>query len=139
MTEVQNGSAVQINFTGTLDDNSIFDKTKKGQPLHFTVGEENVIRGLSEGMIGMKVGEKKTLRVRPEDAYGLNNENLLKTVVRSSLPPEIQVGTYLLSRAKRAEMAGERSRRGGSGARRQPSFGGQALTFFVELVAIEEP
>lgn len=137
MTEVQNGSAVQMNFTGTLDDNSIFDQTKKGQPLHFTVGEENVIRGLSEGLIGMKVGEKKTLRVRPEDAYGLNNENLLKTVVRSSLPKEIQVGTYLAGpdglkwRAK--EVGEEEVVLDGN-----HPLAGQALTFFIELVAVEE-
>lgn len=139
MTEVQNGSAVQINFTGTLDDNSIFDQTQKGQPLKFTVGEENVIRGLSEGMIGMKVGEKKTLRVRPEDAYGLNSENLLKTVARSSLPQEIQVGTYYLAgpnglkwRAK--EVGEEEVMLDGN-----HPLAGQALTFFVELVAIAEP
>ena len=106
--------------------------------MHFTVGEENVIRGLSEGLIGMKVGEKKTLRVRPEEAYGLNNENLLKTVARSSLPQEIQVGTYLAGpnglkwRAK--EVGEEEVVLDGNHL-----LAGQALTFFVELVAIAEP
>ena len=135
--EVQNGSAVRIHFTGTLDDNSIFDQTKKGQPFQFTVGGEDVIRGLSEGMVGMKVGEKKNVRVRPEDAYGLHNENLLKTVARSSLPQEIEVGTYLAGpdglkwRAK--EVGEEEVTLDGN-----HPLAGQALTFFVELVSIGE-
>ena len=135
--EVQNGSAVQIHFTGTLDDNSIFDQTQKGQSFQFTVGEENVIRGLSEGMVGMKVGEKKNVRVRPEDADGLHNENLLKTVARSSLPKEIQVGTFLAGpdglkwRVKEVGKA-EAILDGNH------HLAGQALTFYVELVSIQE-
>ena len=99
------------------------------------MGEENVIRGLSEGMVGMKVGEKKKLRVRPEDAYGLHNENLLKTVALSSLPEEIQVGTFLagpdglkwrVKEVGEAEVILDGNHH----------LAGQALTFYIELVSI---
>ncbi len=135
--EVQNGSAVQIHFTGTLDYNSIFDQTQKGQPFQFTVGEENVIRGLSEGLVGMKVGEKKNVRVRPEDAYGLHNENLLKTVALASLPQEIQVGTFLAGprglKWRVKEIGEEEVILDGN-----HHLAGQALTFYIELVSIKE-
>jgi len=134
---VQNGSAVQIHYTGTLDDNSIFDQTQKGQPFQFTVGGEDVIRGLSEGMVGMKVGEEKKVRVRPEDAYGLHNENLLKTVARSSLPKEIEVGTFLAGpegmKWRVKEVGGEEVILDGN-----HPLAGEALTFYVELVPIGE-
>ena len=134
---VENGSVVHINFTGTLDDNSIFDQTPKGEPFQFTVGEEHVIRGLSDGMVGMKVGAKKELRVRPEDAYGLHNEELLKTVTATSLPRDVKVGTYL------AGPGGLKWRVSEVGEREVVLDGnhplaGKALTFHIELVSIGE-
>lgn len=69
------GDTLVVNYTGKLDDGTVFDSNidpKFGhvQPFEFTLGAGQVIKGWDEGFVGMKVGEKKTLVIPPEKAYG---------------------------------------------------------------------
>ena len=69
------GDVVSMNYTGTLEDGTVFDSNvdpKFGhvQPFEFTLGMGQVIPGWDKGIAGMKVGEKKHLEIPPEDAYG---------------------------------------------------------------------
>ena len=71
------GDTVSMNYTGTLTDGNVFDSNvdpKFGhvEPFIFKLGAGQVISGWDKGITGMKVGEKKTLRIPPEDAYGEN-------------------------------------------------------------------
>ncbi|MEK7569482.1 MAG: FKBP-type peptidyl-prolyl cis-trans isomerase [Patescibacteria group bacterium] len=73
----KNGDIVSVNYTGKLADGTVFDSNvdpKFGHvaPFDFTLGEGRVIPGWEKGILGMKVGEKKTLVIPPEDAYGAN-------------------------------------------------------------------
>ena len=69
------GDTVSMNYTGRLADGTVFDsnvnpKFNHVQPFVFTLGAGQVIPGWDKGIVGMKVGEKKTLVIPPADAYG---------------------------------------------------------------------
>ncbi len=72
---VKSGDTVSVNYTGKLQDGTVFDsnvdpKFQHVEPFTFTVGAGQVIPGWDKGIVGMKVGEKKTLTIPPADAYG---------------------------------------------------------------------
>ena len=69
------GDVVSVNYTGRLEDGTVFDsnvdpKFKHVKPFVFPLGAGQVIKGWDEGVVGMKVGEKRTLTIPPEKAYG---------------------------------------------------------------------
>ncbi len=67
----QNGDIVSVNYTGTLTDGTKFDSSlDHGKPIQFTLGVGQVIKGWDQGIVGMKVGDKKKLTIPPELAYG---------------------------------------------------------------------
>jgi len=71
----KDGDMVDMNYTGTLTDGSVFDSNvnpKFGhvEPFTFTIGAGEVIKGWDVGITGMKVGEKRTLEIAPDYAYG---------------------------------------------------------------------
>ena len=69
---VKAGDTVSVKYTGKLTDGTVFDSTDKhgGAPFSFTVGAGQVIAGWDQGLIGMKVGEKRTLTIPGDLAYG---------------------------------------------------------------------
>ena len=67
----QNGDLVSVNYTGTLIDGTKFDSSlDHGKPIQFTLGVGQVIKGWDQGIVGMKIGDKKKLTIPPELAYG---------------------------------------------------------------------
>jgi len=71
------GDIISMNYTGKLVDGTAFDsnvdpKFNHVEPFTFTLGVGQVIPGWDKGIVGMEVGEKKTLSIPPEDAYGAN-------------------------------------------------------------------
>jgi len=65
------GDVLTVHYTGTLLDGTKFDSSvDRGQPFTFTVGVGQVIQGWEEGMLGMKIGEKKKLEIPSTMAYG---------------------------------------------------------------------
>ena len=90
MKTVAEGSTVQIEFTGKLEDGTVFDKTDEGKPLEFVVGEKKVLPSLENAVQGMKKGESKTLKLEPKDAFGDRVEGLVKQIPRNALPKELE-------------------------------------------------
>lgn len=95
---IKDGDTIKIDYTGTLDDGTVFDSSvNHGQPLEFTVGSGQVIPGFDEAVRGMDVGEEKTFRIEPAQAYGESNPALTQTVPKSVVQcdMELQVGMML--------------------------------------------
>lgn len=68
---VKKGDIVVLHYTGVLEDGTKFDSSiDRNQPFQFTVGVGQVIKGFDNGVLGMKVGEKKKIIIKPEDGYG---------------------------------------------------------------------
>jgi FKBP-type peptidyl-prolyl cis-trans isomerase 2 len=82
--KVKNGDVISVDYVGRLEDGTVFDTSVKEaaieagiynqqrnyEPLTFTVGAGQMIKGFDEGVVGMEVGEKKSLELPPEEAYG---------------------------------------------------------------------
>jgi FKBP-type peptidyl-prolyl cis-trans isomerase len=85
--EVRMGDTVHVQYTGTLMNGTKFDSSydHEGDPFTFTLGEGQVIKGWEEGVVGMRVGGKRKLRIPPELGYGASGN-----------PPDIPGGAGLL-------------------------------------------
>ncbi len=70
MQKVMEGDTIVINYVGKLEDGAVFDSTEDKSPLEFTVGEGEVVQGLEQGVIGMALGESRSIAVPMEKGYG---------------------------------------------------------------------
>lgn len=95
---VKKGDKIKVEYTGTLEDGTVFDSSEKhGQALEFEVGGGQLIKGFDEAVVGMEKGEEKEITLKPEEAYGERNEQLIKEVPKSQMPEghEIKQGMML--------------------------------------------
>lgn len=87
-TEAAVGDTVRVEFVGKLEDGTEFDATNEGAPLDFTIGIGEVIQGFEKGVLGMKPGETKTVKVPCEEAYGPVQNQLIGTLAIKDLPED---------------------------------------------------
>src|ERR1043165_8979311 len=94
---VENGNTVQVHYTGTLKNGETFDSSEGREPLEFTVGSGQVINGFDKAVRDMNVGEKKTVNIPVDEAYGQRTQEALVSVPRSEFPEDIapEVGMEL--------------------------------------------
>lgn len=92
---IKEGSKVKVHYTGKLEDNNVFDSSTEREPLEFVVGEGMLIPGFEQGVMGMQVGETKTIEIEPEHAYGHVREELINQVPKENLPEGVQEGQML--------------------------------------------
>ncbi len=93
---VENGNTVEIEYTGTFDDGTVFDSSEKhGKPLEVTIGQHQIIPGFEKAIEGMNEGEEKDIVIKPEEAYGEIREDLVKKVPKEQLPAEAKEGSIL--------------------------------------------
>jgi FKBP-type peptidyl-prolyl cis-trans isomerase 2 len=93
----KDGNTVQVNYTGKLADGTVFDSSIGKQPLEVILGKGQVIPGFEKAILGMKVGENKTVTLSVNDAYGPPRSDLIFEVPRENLPAGVtpQVGQQL--------------------------------------------
>jgi peptidylprolyl isomerase len=91
MKQVGDGNTIRIHYTGRLDDGTIFDSSKEREPLEFTMGSGDIIKGFEDAVRGMTVGELKTIRITSGEAYGPYRDDLVMSINKSQLPPDIEV------------------------------------------------
>ena len=90
MVQAKPGDTVKIHYTGTLDDGTKFDSSAGREPLQFTLGSGHVIPGFDKAVGGMAVGEKKSINIPAEDAYGPHHEQMVQEVPKSALPKDLE-------------------------------------------------
>ncbi|MEM5471225.1 peptidylprolyl isomerase [Hoeflea sp. AS60] len=90
MSEAKSGDTVRINYTGSLTDGTKFDSSEGREPLQFQLGSGQIISGLDREVEGMKVGDKQTVTVPAEEAYGAHDAAKVQKIPRDALPPELE-------------------------------------------------
>jgi peptidylprolyl isomerase len=97
MSAAKRGDNVKVHYTGTLSDGTVFDSSAGLEPLSFAVGSGQVIPGFDEAVVGMRVGESKTVHIPVEKAYGYRNEELVLQAPVEQIPPDLnpEVGMRL--------------------------------------------
>lgn len=97
MNKVETNSTVTVHYTGKFEDGSIFDTSHlEGRtPLTAKLGEGALIPGFESGLIGMSVGDQKTVEIDPNMAYGEINPELIGEVTKDKVPSEVESGHML--------------------------------------------
>lgn len=147
---VKDGSKVTLHYTGTLDDGTVFDSSKDREPLTFTVGAQQVIKGFESGSMGLKVGDVKDVKCSPEEAYGERREDMVQEVPRQMFGAaeeqlkaqgqEMQIGMVFgmqspeghVMHAKVIEVSDEKVK-----IDLNHDLAGKTLNFNIEIVKIE--
>lgn len=97
---IEKGDKVKVDYTGKLDSGEVFDSSKHGDhshPIEFVVGSGMVIPGFDNAVLGMNEGEEKEIVLKPEEAYGMPNKELVRSFPREQIPlaQEPEVGMVL--------------------------------------------
>jgi len=90
MAQAKMGDTVNVHYTGTLDDGTVFDSSVNREPLTFTIGAGQVIPGFEEGVIDMAPGEAKTVHIPAEQAYGARRSELAAAFPLEHFPPDFK-------------------------------------------------
>lgn len=86
--EVKKGDKIKVMYTGYLEDGSIFDSNEGKDALLFEVGAGQVIKGFDDAVVGMKVGGKKSITIKPEEAYGERHEEMVLKIPKTQFQGE---------------------------------------------------
>jgi peptidylprolyl isomerase len=102
MSLAQCGDTVKVHITVWLEDGTDFVRSRDTDPFEFTLGQGEVMPNFENAVIGMEVGETKTITLPPDDAYGERHEDLLVSVKKRDFPESIipVVGELLRVRLK---------------------------------------
>ena len=98
MQTAKEGDKVKVHYHGKLRSGETFDSSQGREPLEFTLGTGQVIKGFDEGVKGMNVGDKKTVEINAGDAYGEKDERNVIEFPKEQFPPEMnpQPGMQLM-------------------------------------------
>jgi len=89
--EIKAETLVKMNYKGTLTDGSVFDSSEGREPLEFVFGMGMIIPGLEKGIEGLKTGDKKTVEIKSEEAYGPRMDEAMQEVPRDQLPKDVEL------------------------------------------------
>ncbi|RTL59926.1 MAG: peptidylprolyl isomerase [Sphingobacteriales bacterium] len=91
------GSKVKVHYTGRLAGGEQFDSSAGREPLEFEVGAGMMIKGFDDAVVGMAVGDKKTITIPPHEGYGESNPDMIVEFPRDRFPADMvpEVGMQL--------------------------------------------
>jgi len=89
MQKAKSGDKVKVHYHGKLTDGSTFDSSEGREPLEFTVGSGQVIKGFDDAVVDMTVGEKKTVQIPVENAYGERNDDMMMEYPKTEFPADM--------------------------------------------------
>ncbi len=98
MAQVKSGDKIKVHYHGKLTSGETFDSSEGRDPLEFEVGSGMVIKGFDDGVTGMTVGEKKTVNIPYNEAYGPRNPEMVIEMPKERFPQdmELEVGMPLM-------------------------------------------
>lgn len=91
MAQVKSGDTVRVHYTGKLTSGEQFDSSAGREPLEFTVGAGQMIKGFDAAMAGMNVGEKKTINIPALDAYGEKDPAAIIEFPKENVPDDMKL------------------------------------------------
>jgi peptidylprolyl isomerase len=97
MLKSKQGDTVKVNYTGKLEDGTVFDTslTEGRAPIEAKLGEGQLIKGFENALYDMSEGEKKVVEISPEEAYGDVKDFMVSEVPLTQLPEQVKVGEML--------------------------------------------
>ena len=106
MKKIDVNSTVSVNYTGKLEDGTVFDSSLNPgrEPLSATLGQGALIPGFEKGLLGMSIGESKTVNIPCVDAYGELNEQLVAEVPKDRVPEGVIEGQMLQTMTQQGPM-----------------------------------
>lgn len=90
MQQAKDGDNVKVHYHGRLRSGETFDSSDGRDPLEFTVGAGQMIKGFDEGVKGMQVGDKKTVEIGAGEAYGQREDANLIEFPKDQFPPDMK-------------------------------------------------
>ncbi len=142
MSTATEGDTVTVDYTGKLEDGTVFDTSEDRGPISFTIGDDEVIPGFQEAVVGMEAGETASATLPPDEAYGHRSDEMVFSVRRSELPDDLdpEVGDRLEVQSREgqtfpavvAEIEGESVTIDAN-----HPLAGEELTFEIELKSID--
>ena len=91
MKQARSGDTVKVEYTGKLKDGTIFDTSTSREPLQFMIGYGQIIPGFDKAVIGMNVGDKKTINISSDQAYGPHLEDKVLKVNKNQIPQHLEL------------------------------------------------
>ena len=106
MQEARIGARARIHYTAKLKTGQAVGSSKGGQPLSFTIGKGKVFKALEQGVLGMQVGERRTIEIPPEQGYGTRNDDLVMVLEKSEFAENVpfEVGRTVQYQSKTQEV-----------------------------------
>lgn len=98
MKETKKGDKVKVHYHGKLSTGETFDSSEGREPLEFEIGSGMVIKGFDDGVTGMKIGDRKTINIPVEEAYGPKVQEMIIDMPKTQFPQdmELEVGMPLV-------------------------------------------
>lgn len=139
MSTVKPGDPVRVHYEGRLEDGEVFDSSAGRDPIEFNAGSDQLIPGFSHAVVGMAVGEKKTLTLPPDKAYGEHDPNMVQRADLEVLPEGVKVGDRLQAQAGQQVVQVLVTELDESGATLDGNhpLAGKTLIFDIELAGFE--
>ena len=139
MSQVQSGDSVSVHYEGRLEDGEVFDSSRGREPMQFVAGSDQLIPGFSNAVIGMAVGDSKTVTLPPSEAYGDHDPNHVQRADLEVLPDGISVGDRLQAQSGEHSfvvLVTEIDDEGATLDANHP-LAGKTLIFDIEIVSID--
>lgn len=139
--EVKAGDEIYVTYEGRLEDGTVFDSRKGKEPLCFTVGTGQVVPGFDKAVRGLKVGEKKTVTIPAEDAYGQRSDAMIMTIPAAQVPAGLEEGMQIMLGGPSQKIPGKVKQILSDGSAMldmNHPLAGKDLSFDIELVSFRE-
>ncbi len=96
--QAKKGDTVRVHYTGKLVSGEQFDSSAGREPLEFEIGAGMMIKGFDDAVVGMAIGDKKTINIPAAEAYGERSEEMVIDFPRSNFPDDMtpEVGMQLM-------------------------------------------